>query len=64
MDWIEVSIETTPAGIDYICAKIIALGIEGMQIEDYDDFRSFLRTINNGTMSTKLCLKSKKAPTP
>lgn len=44
MDWLEVSIETTPAGIDPVCAKIIALGIEGMQIEDYDDFQEFLET--------------------
>ena len=33
--------------------KIIALGIEGMQIEDMDDFREFLETIRSiGIMST------------
>jgi ribosomal protein L11 methyltransferase len=42
MNWLEVTIETTSAGIDPVCAKIIALGIEGMQIEDMDDFREFL----------------------
>lgn len=64
MDWIEVSIETTPAGIDYICAKIIALGIEGMQIEDYDDFQEFLE--NNQKYwdyVDEALLESKKAPT-
>lgn len=42
MDWLEVSIETTTEGIDPVCAKIIALGIEGMQIEDMNDFQEFL----------------------
>ena len=64
MDWIEASIETTPAGIDYVCAKIIALGIEGMQIEDYDDFREFLE--NNRKYwdyVDETLVESKKAPT-
>ena len=42
MNWIEVTIETTTEGIDPVCAIIIALGIEGMQIEDMNDFRDFL----------------------
>jgi ribosomal protein L11 methyltransferase len=44
MKWIEVSVETTPAGIEPVCARIIALGIEGMQIEDYEDFSDFLES--------------------
>lgn len=64
MNWIEVSIETTPAGIDSVCAKIISLGIEGMQIEDFDDFNDFLE--NNRKYWDYVdddLLESKKAPT-
>ncbi len=42
MEWLEVSIETTREGIDPVCARLIAMGIEGMQIEDFDDFQEFL----------------------
>ncbi len=42
MNWLDVSIETSTEEIDTVCAKIIALGIEGMQIEDFDDFTDFL----------------------
>ena len=42
MDWLDVSIETTREGIDPLCARLIAIGIEGMQIEDYEDFTEFL----------------------
>jgi len=42
MNWLDVSIETMPAGIDPVCARLIAMGIEGMQIEDFDDFQNFL----------------------
>lgn len=41
-EWLEVSIETTPAGIDPISARIISLDIEGLQIEDYDEFLGIL----------------------
>ena len=44
MDWLEITINTTPAGIDPVCARLIAIGVEGMQIEDFDDFCSFLET--------------------
>ncbi|MDR1117143.1 MAG: 50S ribosomal protein L11 methyltransferase [Oscillospiraceae bacterium] len=42
MDWIEVSIQTKREGIDPVCARLIAMGVEGMQIEDFDDFQDFL----------------------
>ena len=42
INWLDVSIETTSDGIDPVCARIIALGIEGMQIEDFEDFEDFL----------------------
>ncbi len=42
MDWLDISIETTREGIDPLCARLIAIGIEGMQIEDYEDFTEFL----------------------
>ena len=46
MEWNEVSIETTSEAVDTVCAKLIALGIEGMQIEDSNDFQQFLDNKN------------------
>lgn len=37
-DWMELFIETTEAGIDPVCARMIALGVEGLQIDDADEF--------------------------
>lgn len=44
MNWISVSIETTSQAVDSVCAKLISLGIEGMQIEDSSDFQAFLES--------------------
>lgn len=42
MNWTEVSIATSHDGIDPVCAFLISMGIESMQIEDYEDFESFI----------------------
>jgi len=43
MQYIEARIETTPEGIDPVCARLIGLGVDGLQIEDEADFLAFLR---------------------
>ncbi len=42
MDWIEITVLTTSAGIDAVCARLYDLGITGAQIEDEEDFKDFL----------------------
>jgi len=42
MDWLEVSIYTSPEGIDPICGRLYNLGVTGLEIQDKDDFEDFL----------------------
>lgn len=42
MRWIEASISTESGEIDALCARLEALGVEGVCIEDEADFRAFL----------------------
>ncbi len=42
MNWLQIAIETTAYGIDYVCEALTNLGIVGFEIEDKDDFNSFL----------------------
>ena len=42
MKWMEVHIDTSPAGLDRVSGLLEELGIEGLMIEDEGDFRSFL----------------------
>ncbi|MCD8048519.1 MAG: 50S ribosomal protein L11 methyltransferase [Clostridia bacterium] len=42
MNWLEVAIETNADGIDGVCDALTALGIVGFEIEDKDDFNTFL----------------------
>jgi len=42
MNWLEVSIETTPDGIDPVCGVLMNIGVNGFEIEDEGDFKSFL----------------------
>ncbi len=42
MQWLEVMIDTVPEGIDAVCARLIALGTSGFEIEDEQDFKDFL----------------------
>ena len=42
MDWLAVSIYTSPAGIDPLCGRLYNLGVTGVEIVDKDDFEDFL----------------------
>ncbi len=42
MDWLAVSIFTTPEGIEPLCGRLYNLGITGVEIQDKDDFEDFL----------------------
>lgn len=42
MDWLKVTIYTTPAGIEPVCGNLYQLGITGLEIEDETEFREFL----------------------
>lgn len=42
MRWIEAAIPTKSEKIDELCLKLTDLGVEGMVIEDEQDFKSFL----------------------
>ncbi len=42
MEWMQIGIETTQAGIDPICGMLYAMDITGTEIEDAEDFTSFL----------------------
>lgn len=42
MDWIQVSIFTTAAGIEPVSGRLYQLGITGVEIEDEQDFKEFL----------------------
>lgn len=43
MNWIEITIVTTSAGIEPVCGNLYQLGITGLQIEDEQDFKDFLK---------------------
>ncbi len=42
MEWMQVGIKTTKEGIEPICGMLYAMDITGTEIEDADDFTSFL----------------------
>lgn len=42
MNWLQISIETTSCGIDKVCDALSNIGITGFEIEDKDDFNTFL----------------------
>ncbi len=42
MEWTMVSIYTTGEGIDFVCNMLSDLGIDGVEIEDEQDFKDFL----------------------
>ena len=42
MEWIIVSIYTSAMGIDTVCNMLSEIGIDGVEIEDEQDFRDFL----------------------
>ena len=42
MRWIECAVATTSKEIDLLCLRLADLGVEGMCIEDEEDFKNFL----------------------
>lgn len=43
MNWTQVDIFTTTAGIDLLCSNLMDLGIRGFSIQDAEDFNEFLQ---------------------
>ncbi len=46
MEWTEVNIYTATAGIEFLCAKLMDIGIKGFVIRDAEDFNEFLENKN------------------
>ena len=42
MNWLELHIDTTPAGLEPVETRLTALGVEGLIIDDEADFKEFL----------------------
>lgn len=42
MEWTQISIFTSAKGIDIVCDMLSGLGIDGVEIEDEQDFKDFL----------------------
>ena len=42
LKWLEVSVNTTPAELEEVTAKLIAAGITGLVVEDEGEFQQFL----------------------
>ena len=40
--WLEVTLDTTEAELDDLCAKLIANGVTGLAVEEEEEFRAFL----------------------
>ena len=58
MDWVEIDVFTTTAGIDAVTGSLLGLGINGFVIKDPEDFKEFLENkdqnwdyIDDGLMS-------------
>ena len=43
MNWTQVDIYTSTAGIDLLCSNLMDLGIRGFSIQDAEDFNEFLQ---------------------
>lgn len=46
MEWTELNIFTTTEGIDFICSRLMDIGIKGFAIKDAEDFNEFLENKN------------------
>lgn len=40
--WLEISLDTDPAELEGVCARLTANGVTGLVIEDEEDFKTFL----------------------
>ena len=50
MEWLEVSIYTTNAGIDPICGRLYNIGVTGVEIKDKDEFERMIKEIYEGKL--------------
>lgn len=41
MDWMEIAIDTAHGGLETVCARLTALGIDGLCVQDEAEFRAF-----------------------
>ena len=54
--WLEVTLDTTEAELDALCARLTGNGVTGLAIEDEEDFKTFLeQTASTGTTWTTAC---------
>lgn len=44
MDWLEVAVRTNSFGIEPVCGLLYNMGITGLQIEDAQDFKTFIES--------------------
>ena len=42
MQWLEITIQTTSAGIDFVAAQLTLLGFDSFIMDDQEDFHNFL----------------------
>ena len=42
MDWLEITVTTAPAGIEYVASALTAGGFEDLLLEDQAEFEAFL----------------------
>lgn len=55
MEWLELHIDTNHAGLEPLEIFLSANGVDGVVIDDEQDFQSFWKTIiNTGTMWTRI----------
>ena len=55
MEWLELHIDTNHAGLEPLEIFLSANGVDGVVIDDEQDFRAFWKTIiNTGTMWTRI----------
>jgi ribosomal protein L11 methyltransferase len=43
MEWIEAKIETKTEAVDFVCAMLMSVGVNEVQIDDLDDMKKFLQ---------------------
>lgn len=41
-NWLEITLNLPQADLDHVCARLTANGVEGLEIEDEEDFKTFL----------------------
>ena len=50
--WLEVTLDTTEAELDALCARLTGNGVTGLAIEDEEDSKTFLEQNRQSTGTT------------